>query len=335
MYTASNFHKQSKKSAQKGNAAIIALVAALLVGGAAFAYFMIRGDGTESAANAATATAPAAGAEASSGEEAKTAAGDKEIKPGNPVVAKIDGKDISRMDVLNFIQTLPPQTRQMPLEQLFPLAVNQVVNTQVVIEKTKDAKLDDDPEVKKQMERAKDEITRTVYLQKLVEKRMTDDRLKKAYDSYVKNFPDVQELKASHILVKEESKAKDLIAQLDKGADFAQLAKDNSIDGTAKNGGQLGYFVENEVVPEFSKAAFALPVGSYTKTPVKTQFGYHVIKSEDKRKREAAPFEQVKQFLETQVRREVLDEILKEWRAQAKIETFDINGDKIEPAAGK
>lgn len=334
MSKSSHFHKES------GNVKIIALVAVLLVAVAAGAFFVMQNKNSSSASidpPAQAATAPAAGTEATGAVAATTppAGNPPEITAGNPVVAKVDGKDISRMDVLNFIQTLPPQTREMPIEKLFPLAVEQVVNSEIVVEKTKGVQLDNDPEVQKQLERAKEEITRSVYLQKQVEERITEDRIKTAFDNYVKNFPNVQEVKASHILVKEEAKAKDMIAQLDKGADFATLAKENSTDGTAKNGGTLGYFVESEVVPDFAKAAFALTPGTYTKEPVKTNFGYHVIKSEDKRKREPATLEQVKPFLQAQLRRETLEGMLKEWRAQAKVETFDINGNKVEPAAGQ
>jgi peptidyl-prolyl cis-trans isomerase C len=329
MSATSNFHKQ------KGNVKIIALVGVLLVAVAAGLFFITQSKVSDPASEAAT--APAAGTEtADSGPTSSAPAGAApEITAGNPVVAKVDGKDITRMEVLNFIQTLPPQTREMPIEKLFPLAVDQVVNSQIVVEKTKGVQLDNDPEVQKQMERAKDEITRTVYLQKQVEERITEDRLKAAYDNYVKNFPNVQEVKASHILVKEEAKAKDLIAQLEKGGDFATLAKENSTDGTAKSGGELGYFVESEVVPDFAKAAFALTPGTYTKEPVKTNFGFHIIKSEEKRKREPAAMEQVKPFLQAQLRREILEGMLKEWRDQAKVETFDINGNKIEPASGQ
>jgi peptidyl-prolyl cis-trans isomerase C len=327
MSRTSLFHKES------GNAGIIALVVLVVVAIGAFAYFATQKGNQSVAATDVPAAANTADAGANPAATAN-ASGQPQIAPGNPVVAKVDGKDITRMDVLNFVQTLPPQTRQMPIEQLFPLAVDQLVNTQVIVEKTKGVKLDSDPEVQKQVELAKEQIVRTVYLQKEVEKKVTDARLKEAYELYKKNFPDVQEARARHILVKEESKAKDLIKQLDGGADFAELAKQNSTDGTAPNGGDLGYFTEKDVVPAFGKAAFGTAPGSYTKTPVKSDFGYHIIKVEDKRKRPPAEFEAAKPFLEVQVRRAILEDMIKNWREQAKIETFDINGNKIEPSAG-
>lgn len=338
------FHKQS------GNAAIIALVALVVVAGAAFAWFSMNGKNPLSGIQTASATSsnsgsndnPAAIASAAGDEAGSKAEGDAgkgeaatDIKPGNPVVAKVDGKDINRADVVNFLQTLPPQTRQIPLQNLFPMAVDQLVNNEIIVAKTKDVNMDSDPEVQKQLAMAKEQIVRSVYLQKEVEKKLTPDSVKKAYDKMVKEFPDIEEVRARHILVKDEAKAKELIKKLDAGGDFAKLASENSTDGTAQKGGEVGYFAKSEVVPAFAEAAFATPVGSYTKTPVKTDFGYHIVQTEEKRKRPAPQFDVAKPGIEAQLRREILSDMLKGWREKSKVEIFDINGDKVEPAAGQ
>jgi peptidyl-prolyl cis-trans isomerase C len=321
---------------QTGNVTIMALAAVVAVGLGAFAYFSSQKPVTAAPAATQTASAetPAAAAPESTSADAKAP---ETIKPGNPVVAKVDGKDVLRAEVLNFMQNLPPQSRQMPIEKLFPLALDNVVNSRIVLEKTKDVKLDNDPEVKRQMDLARDQITRSVYLQKEVDKQVDDQKIKNAYAEYVKSFPDVQEVKARHILVKEESKARDIIKKLNEGGDFAALAKENSTDATAQNGGDLGYFAAADVVPEFAKAAFDTKIGEYTKTPVKSQFGYHVIKVEDNRKRPPAEFEAAKPMIEAQVRSQILDGMIKEWRKTVKVETFDINGEApaaVAPAAG-
>ena len=117
---------------------------------------------------------------------------------------------------------------------------------------------------------------------------MTDDEVKARYDEEIKKLPPQEEVHARHILVKTEAEAKDIIKQLDAGKDFAELAKEKSTDPNKSEGGDLGYFAKGRMVKEFEDAAFALKKGEYTKTPVKTQFGYHVIKVEDKRDRAAA-----------------------------------------------
>src|SRR5690606_15324651 len=129
-----------------------------------------------------------------------------------------------------------------------------------------------------QMEVVKENIVRNVFVEDAVDKKITDERLKRAYEQYKAGFPDINEVDAWHIRVKEEAKAAELIAKLDGGGDFETLAKENSIDATAQKGGHVGWFGKDDVVPAFSKAAFALKDGEYTKTPVKTDFGYHVIK---------------------------------------------------------
>ena len=330
MFKSKTFQSQgiSRKSAQEsGNAVIIVLVVLVAVAVGVLAY--MSGQMGKKPADPANPGAAAAAEQAAAPTDENMV-----IKPGNPVVAKVNGQDVTRVDVFNFIQTLPPQTRQMPVSQLFPIAVEQVVNARIITDKTKGINLDGNAEVQKQMEIAKENIVRGVYIQNEVGKKISEERLKTTYEQYKAAFPKIDEVKARHILVKEEDKAKDLIKQLEGGADFAELAKANSTDGTAENGGELGYFAQPDVVPEFAEAAFKTDIGSFTTKPVKSEFGYHIIKVEDKRVRPPAEYEEAKPFLEAQLRRVLLDEVIQEWKDAAKIERFDINGDPIEPAAG-
>ncbi len=257
----------------------------------------------------------------------------------NPVLARIDGKEIRRQDVVKLVNSMPPQMQQIPIEQLFPMALEQTISNALVDEKAKASGLQNDPDVKKQLAQAKEQLIRGKYVENAIKSRLTEERLQASYKGYVDGFPELDEVKAAHILVDDEKLAKDIVKKLGKGEDFAALAKEHSKDGSSENGGDLGYFAENEVVPEFAKAAFSTETGAYTKTPVKSQFGYHIIKVEEKRKRPAAPYEQVKQFLEQELQRTVLDEVLNEWKSAATIERFDINGnplpEKTAPAAGE
>ncbi len=318
---------------ESGNAVVIVLAVLVVVAVGALAYLSGQMAGEQKAPQiAAASAAPAAG------ETQRAAAENQappiEIKPGNPVVAKIGDEDVLRLDVFNYIQTLPPNTRQLPIGQLFPVAMEQVINARVINNKTKNVKLDNDPEVKKQLAVAKENIVRSVYVQNQVTERITDEHMKQAYEAYKAQFPKVEEVKASHILVAEEKQAEDVIAQLEAGGDFAELAKANSTDGTAENGGELGYFTKTDVVPPFAEAAFSTEPGSFTAKPVKSDFGFHVIKIEEKRMRPPAEFEAAKPFLETQLRRAMLEQVMIEWRDASDVTRFDINGEEIEPAAG-
>lgn len=256
----------------------------------------------------------------------------QELKAGNPVVAKVDDAEITRVDVYRYIKTLPENIQKLPPAAVYPLALEQVVNTKLVENKANGANLESDPEVVKQLTMAKEQIVRGVFIQREVDSKITDADLKKAYDDYVSKLETVEERQARHILVDSEDKAKAIIADLEKGGDFAAIAKEKSIDPAAQNGGDLGWFTKADMVPDFANAAYALEKGAYSKAPVKSRFGYHIIQVTDVREQAKPTFEETKPFLQSQLRRDTLENLVKEWRGNAKIEQFDINGEPVQTA---
>ena len=251
------------------------------------------------------------------------------IKLGNPTVATVNGEEIKRSDVFNFISSLPEQVRQMPIQNLFPLALEQVINNKVVSGKAVAAKLEADPEVATMVEQAKGQIIRNVYVERQVTEGVSQKKLLKSYEELLTTMSDIQETHARHILVDTEEKAREVIVKLDGGAKFEDLAKEMSTGPSKENGGDLGYFAKNEMVPEFADAAFAIDVGKYSKDPIKTQFGWHVVKVEDRRKRPEPKFEDVRPQLEQQLRQQLLTDLLGKWQKDAKIQKFDINGEPV------
>jgi peptidyl-prolyl cis-trans isomerase C len=147
----------------------------------------------------------------------------------------------------------------------------------------------------------------------------TDAELKAEYDARIAEAPK-EEFHARHILVDDETKAKELIAQLDKGGNFEQLAKDNSKDGSATEGGDLGWFNANQMVKPFSDAVRQLEIGKYTATPVKSEFGWHVIRLEEKRATTPPPFDTVKAQLGPLVNQKKFEAHLDELVKTAKVE---------------
>ena len=267
-----------------------------------------------------------------SGENTDTvAAAPMEIVEGNPVVAKMGEQEITRNDVLAFIAQLPFQMRQQPIEELFPLALEQTINAKILEREAEKADFSKHEDVIAQIEEAKKNIVRTAYVQKLVNEGISEEAVQAEYNEYVSAFEGQEETRARHILVETEEKAKELITKLNEGADFAELAQENSTGPTGPNGGDLGYFAKGQMVPEFETAADALNPGEYTQTPVQTQFGWHVVKVEDRRMQEPQPFEEMRPFIEQSLKRDVLDNKLQTWRQELSIETYDINGN---PAAG-
>ncbi len=335
----------------KNNTPIIIGVVALLIAAAAGA-FLVAKNMTKDAPAVTAENTPAAGlaadtADASpsiSGEPAPTPAeeaeaeqaagqiGGKEVKKGNPVVASVDGKDITRVDVFRYIKMMPANVQQLPPQAVYPLALEQVINTRLVQNKADDSGLENDPEVQQQLEMAKQQIVRSIYVQRAVDKEISESDLKKEYDDKIGKLPDQQEIKASHILVGDKVTAEQMIAKLNAGQDFSKLAAENSNDpGNKNNGGDLGWFSKDAMVPDFADPVFKMKKGEVSQAPIETQFGWHVVKVEDIRSKEKPKFEDVKPQIQVELRRQKLEKMLDDWKSASKIEKFDINGDPVQP----
>lgn len=163
-----------------------------------------------------------------------------------------------------------------------------------------------------------------MYLEKTVDERVTDKAVQDLYNDYKSKFESQKEVKAKHILVDSEAKAKEVIAKLKKGEDFVKLANEYSKDQV-----ELGYFTEDMMVPEFSKAAFSMDKGEFSKTPVKTEFGYHVILVEDVRASKPLELKEIEPQLKNMVTQQVIAKIFEDLRNNAKVEKFTLDGNPI------
>ncbi len=245
----------------------------------------------------------------------------------NTVVGIVDGHKITLTDLSAAIRELPAQARQMPPQQLYPLLLNQMIDRQALVIKARKDNLQSEPDVKDAMERADDQVLQNALLRRDIGPQINDQALRALYDKEIGTKPGPEEVKASHILVPTEKQAQDIIAQLNKGADFATLAKKYSTDPTGKDsGGDLGYFKEGDMVPEFSKAAFALKPGQFTQTPVHTRYGWHVIKVFDKRQAPPPSFDQVKAQLQQQLVQNLVKKEIDKASQGLKIERFNSDG---------
>src|ERR1700724_2322748 len=223
----------------------------------------------------------------------------------NPVLAKVNGAEIRQSDLALAEEELGPSLAQM------------------------------DPSTKKE------NVLAFLIDMKIVGKAATtEDAMKKVYEEAAKQIEGEQEVHARHILVESEDEAKSIAADLKKGADFAELAKKKSKDPGASDGGDLGFFTKDQMVPEFSTVAFALEPGKIS-DPVKSQFGWHIIKVEEKRSRKAPDFEQVKSQIETYVTRKAQADYVAKLRETAKVERMDASSeaaakpDAMKPADSK
>ena len=255
------------------------------------------------------------------------------LSAADPVVVKVDGKDFTYSQVMAEKDKLPKQAQSLPEETLFPVLQNQVVDLMLIEKAAASAGLENDPKVKEAIKKMTAQLIDQAYLAKQIEGVVTDAAIKAKYDEIIKNFPKDKEFKIRHILVKDEATAKAVIKALKNGSDFAKLAKEKSIDGSAKEGGDLGYVRKDEVAKEFGDVAFALEVGAYNETPVKTEFGWHVIKIEDKRDAKPPTFDEAKEELKALMAEEAILKLLKDLRAKAKIELFDKDGKPVKAPA--
>jgi len=236
------------------------------------------------------------------------------------LVAKLNGEDIYLDEVLRLVEKLPDEIRQQPLETYFDRLVDDIVDSRLAATAGNEAGLTNDERVIEQMSIAAQRVLAEAWINSELRKSITDEAVQQAYDIFVADEQSRHEVRARHILVKEKTEAEAVISELQGGADFAELAKKRSTGPSGPNGGDLGYFPRGAMVPAFENAAFALAAGSFTQTPVQTQFGWHIILVEEKRIAEAPTIEELAPQLRQNLISQNLGRLLDSLRANAKIE---------------
>jgi peptidyl-prolyl cis-trans isomerase C len=251
----------------------------------------------------------------------------------DPVLAKVNGQEIHQSDIA-VAEEEAGQLPQMSPEQKQDYLIRFTADMLLLAKAAEDKKLGDTPDFKRRMDFAHNKLLMETLLQQTGKAALTDDAMHKVYDEAVKQMGAEQEVHARHILIRvpagddkaskeAEDKIKAVIARLKKGEDFAKVAEEVTEDPSGKaNGGDLGYFTKDQMVPEFSEVAFKLDKGQIS-DPVKTQFGWHVIKVEDKRTKPLPTFDEVKPQIEQFVTRKAQAELVNSLRTAAKIERLD------------
>lgn len=267
------------------------------------------------------------------------AAGPVAAQDKDPLIAKVNGTEIHQSDIASAEEEagqIPPMSPEAKKDYLVQFIADMIL----VAKAAEDKKIGDTAEFKKHLDFARKKLLMSDLLQATAKEALTDDAMHKVYDEAVKQMGQEQEVHARHILIRAaagdenaskaaEDKIKAIIARLKKGEDFETVAKEITEDPSGKaNGGDLGYFSKEQMVPEFSNVAFKLEKGQISE-PVKTQFGWHVLKVEDKRVKPTPKFEDVKPQIEQYVARKAQAEFVQKLRAEAKIEKMY----KTEPPA--
>ena len=250
----------------------------------------------------------------------------------DPVVARANGVDIHQSDLTLAEDDIGSSMPQIGPDQKRDYLVTYLSDIIILSQAADKQQLGNRADVKQRIEFERRKALMEAMLQDAGKAAMTDEAMHKVYDEAVKQMPSQEEVHARHILVTTEDEAKEIETQLKNGADFATLAKQKSKDQGAADGGDLGYFTKDQMVPEFAEVAFKLDKGQIS-DPVKTQFGWHIIKIEDKRVKPTPTFDEVKGQLQNYVARRAQAELVASLRKSATVERLDQPASTLDPSA--
>ena len=287
-------------------------------------------EGAAPAEGAPAETTPAPADPAAPAQTETTQPGVTETKPDpNQVVARVNGADITRQEVIDSAADLPPQLQEQ-IDMIFPKLLERYIGMQLLEEKGRAEKLAEDPEVKKMMEAYEDEAIRQVYVVRYLDAQVNEDAIRQRYERNLKDNPPPEEVRAAHILVEKEEDAKALIEQIKAGGDFAALAKEKSTDkGSGANGGELGWFTKEVMVKEFADAAYAMKVDEVSAVPVKSQFGYHIIKLEERRTQPAPTLDSQREQIRRDLSEETIQALVTGLRKEGNVEILGPDGKPV------
>jgi peptidyl-prolyl cis-trans isomerase C len=212
----------------------------------------------------------------------------------NKIVAQINGSNLYLSDINNARKMLNSQAQKYPLKIVYDFLLDDLINSRLIIEAARKMGIDKEEEIKRQINNSQKNILYRAFMDRAINREVSKDQLKLKYNEYIKSNSGIEEIRARHILVQTREQALEAIELLIKGAGFSDLAKKISTGPTKIVGGDLGYFDRGSMVSPFSKAAFLVKIGEFTSSPIKTQFGWHIIKVEDKRVRKTKAFENIK-----------------------------------------
>ncbi len=254
---------------------------------------------------------------------------------GDKVVATVNGTEITETDVAIAAQDYAQDLAQVPEQLRRNLLVGVLVDMHVLAEASLAEGRDKDPDVQKQLEYVRLRTLRDSYFNDEKTLKPDEAAIKALYDEKYADYEGPKEVHARHILMKTEEEAKEIIKELDAGKDFVELAKEKSTGPSGPQGGDLGFFTKERMVEPFAEAAFAMEPGTYSKEPVKTQFGWHVIKVEEARNQPAPNLETIEEQLRVQVIRNQYNKVMEDLKAKADITIVDDAPEEAPAAAGE
>jgi len=244
--------------------------------------------------------------------------------PADGILARVQGVEIRQADLDAAEEDIGGQTTaQMSPEQKREYLLSFVIDLTLAAKAAEQRNVQEGADFARKMTYYRNKLLVETLLNTETRTRVTEEEMRKIYDEQRSRITPEEEVRARHILVETEDEAKALIAQIRGGGDFEAIAKEKSKDpGGARNGGDFGFFTKGQMVPEFAEAAFAMQAGQLSTAPVKSQFGWHIIKVEERRQRQIPSFEQVRGQIEDFLTRRVQADLVQKLRSEAQVERF-------------
>ena len=252
--------------------------------------------------------------------------------PSNPMVASVEGHPIYLSDIGRAEKALPANLRGMPFDSVSPVLLDRLVDHQALVMLALRRDLEDNPEVKQQIQDVTDRVLEAALLAQDAVPKVTEAATKARYDAIYANRPATEQVRARHILVGTEAEAKKVIAELNAGADFATLAAKDSLDPDGKKGGDLGFFSREQVWPGFADVAFSLQPGQVADQPIHNEFGWHVVKVEERRLVAPPSYSDMRERIRNELMTEAIAKEVATARGQLTIHEWNLDGSEVNPA---
>jgi peptidyl-prolyl cis-trans isomerase C len=248
----------------------------------------------------------------------------------DPVIGSVDGKLIYLSDLTRVTATLPEQMRNVPFDSVLPVLLDRLIDHQALTMTARRAGLDRKPEIQREMQAAADRVLEQAWLGLVTPSQVTDAAIEARFNREYANRPATDEVHARHILVGSEDDAKGLLEQLKGGADFAAIARAISKDPDGKQGGDLGFFRRDQVWPGFADVAFALQPGQVGPVPIHNEFGWHVVKVEERRLVAPPTLSEVREKIRQELTTQAVQAAIADARGQMIIHKFNLDGSEID-----
>jgi peptidyl-prolyl cis-trans isomerase C len=271
------------------------------------------------------ATTPAGAAPPAPGTSASRAP----VAGADPVIGSVDGKLIYLSDLTRVSNALPEQMRNMPFDSVMPVLLERLIDHEALIMTARRAGLDRKPEIQREMQAAADLALERAWLAQITPSQVTEAAIEARFNRQYANRPATDEVRARHILVGSEAEAKSVIEELKGGADFAAVARVVSKDPDGKQGGDLGFFRRDQVWPGFADVAFSLQPGQVGPVPVHNEFGWHIVKIEERRLVAPPTLSEVREKIRQELTAQAVQAAVADARSQMIIHKFNLDGSEI------